>query len=82
MLKNMLWFQGFLVIALFLASCLAAGQAITFAWISSFPEQASRLESLEIKFWGYAALSIALFVIDIFVILRVLKRFKSDHKTK
>lgn len=80
MLINKLWFQVFLIIVLFLTSCWAVSQAVSFAWLSSFPEQASRLQSLEMKFWSYTVLSIVLFVIDIIYIKRVLKRYNRDHK--
>jgi membrane protein implicated in regulation of membrane protease activity len=70
----------FLIIVLFLTSCWAISQAVSFAWLSSFPVQASRLQLLEMKFWSYTGLSIVLFVIDIIYIKRVLKRYNRDHK--
>jgi hypothetical protein len=51
-----------LLCAVAVATFFSLGQAITFAWLSAFPEQASRLESLAWRFWSYAALSLVLVV--------------------
>jgi hypothetical protein len=64
------------MVVLLLAAFLAAGQAITFAWLSSFPERASQLESLEIKFWSYAAVSVALVAIDLALLVRLIKEIR------
>lgn len=56
------------------AAFLSTGQAITFAWLSAFPEQASRLESLEWKFWIYAALSLVLVVVALKLVWLILRR--------
>lgn len=69
----------FALLFLFLAALFAAGQAITFAWLSSFPEQAPQLESLEIKFWSYTVLSASLFIIDVVLLLR-LKRQIAEQR--
>ena len=53
-----------LVALLLIAAIFAAGQAVTFAWLSNFPERAGQIESLKIKFWSYAVLSGAFFAID------------------
>lgn len=50
---------------------------MTLAWLSAFPEQASRLGSLEWRFWSYAALFLVLVVVDLrlaWVLRRVLRR--------
>lgn len=73
-MENNLWFRVLIIIILFLVACFAAGQAITFAWISSFPEQTSRLESLEIKFWTYTIASIVLFVVDLILVIKGIRR--------
>ena len=70
------WRLVFLMVVLLLAAFLAAGQAITFAWLSSFPERASQLESLEIKFWSYAAVSVALVAIDLALLVRLIKQIR------
>jgi|GEM_PF-2333638 len=56
------------------ATAFAMGQALTFAWLSALPEQASRLESLAWKFWAYAALSLILVVVDIRLVRMILRR--------
>ena len=70
----------FLIVILFIAAFLAAGQAITFVWLSSFPERAAQLESLEIKFWSYAVLSAALFMVDVVLLVRLVKQI-SERRT-
>ena len=56
------------------ATFLSAGQAITFAWLSAFPEQAPRLGSLEWKFWSYAALSLVLAVVDLKLVWMIVRK--------
>jgi membrane protein implicated in regulation of membrane protease activity len=65
-----------LILGLLVAAFLAAGQAITFAWLSSFPERSSQLQSLEIKFWSYAVISAILLLIDLVLIARVAKQIR------
>jgi len=69
------------MVGLLIAAFLAAGQAITFAWLSSFPERSSQLQSLEIRFWSYTAISAILFVIDIALLVRMVKQIK-DRRSK
>ena len=76
MWKLILWRLVFLIVVLLLAACLAAGQAITFAWLSSFPERASQLESLRIKFWSYSISCAVLVIIDLALGVRLFKRIK------
>ena len=56
------------------AAFLSIGQAITFTWLSALPEQAARLESLEWKFWIYAALSVVLVLVAINLVWLILRR--------
>jgi hypothetical protein len=59
---------------------LAAGQAITFAWLSAFPERAAQLDSLAIKFWSYAAVSVVLMVIDLGLLVRLVRQIKDRRR--
>jgi len=74
------WRLVFLMVGLLLAAFLAAGQAITFAWLSSFPERASQLESLEIKFWSYAVVSAVLIVIDLALFVYLVRQIKDRRR--
>jgi membrane protein implicated in regulation of membrane protease activity len=69
-----------LIVGLLVVACLAAGQAITFAWLSSFPERATQLESLRIKFWSYASVSAVLVFIDVILVVRLTKRIKEIRR--
>ena len=66
------------VVALFvvttIAMLLAAGQVVTFIWLSSFPEQAHRLSVLEGKVWFYTAACLALFVADAYLAVALIRR--------
>jgi|OpeIllAssembly_1097287.scaffolds.fasta_scaffold2525779_1 TRAP-type C4-dicarboxylate transport system permease small subunit len=66
-----------LVVVLLIAAFLSAGQAITFAWLSAFPERASQLESLEIRFWAYAAISVTLVAIAVTLIVKLVRNRKN-----
>ena len=75
----------FLIVILFITAFLAAGQVITFAWLSSIPERAIQLESLEIKFWSYAVLSVSLFMVDVVLLVHLVKQIserRSMQKNK
>jgi membrane protein implicated in regulation of membrane protease activity len=80
MWKLMPWRLVLLIVGLLVVAFLAAGQATTFAWLSSFPEQASQLESLRIKFWSYAAVSAVLVFIDLILLVRLVKRIKEIRR--
>jgi hypothetical protein len=56
------------------ATFLSMGQAFTFAWLSALPEQASRLDLLAWRFWSYAALSLTLLLIDLWLTYVILRR--------
>jgi hypothetical protein len=79
------WSTGRLVgvlCAAAVATLFAIGQALTFAWLSALPEQASRLDALAWRFWIYAALALMLAVSDLWlvsVLLRRLLRRSSRH---
>lgn len=77
MWKFVPWRVVLLIVGLLIAALFAAGQAITFAWLSAFPERASQLDTLEIKFWGYATLSAALVIIDLVLFVRLVKQIKT-----
>ena len=68
------------MVVLLVAALFAVGQAITFAWLSSFPERASNLESLEFRFWGYAAIAVALVLIDLGLLVRLVRQIKGRRR--
>lgn len=80
MWKLIPWRLVVLMVVLLLAAFLAVGQAITFAWLSAFPERASQLESLEIKFWSYAAVAVALVLIDLGLLVRLVRQIKERRR--
>jgi hypothetical protein len=63
-----------LMVVVLLAAIFAAGQAITFAWLSAFPEQSARLTLLETKFWIWAVTSVLLIAIDLGLLICVVQR--------
>jgi hypothetical protein len=72
------WTMGRLVgvlCATAVATFFAMGQALTFAWLAALPEQAARLDSLAWRFWVYAALSLVLVVLDVWLAVMILRRF-------
>jgi membrane protein implicated in regulation of membrane protease activity len=69
----------FLILALLLLALVAAGQAITFAWLSSFPERASQFASLEIKFWRYTIVAVVLVLIDLVLLVRLIGQIKNKR---
>lgn len=82
MQKIIPWRLVWLMIGLLLAAFLAAGQAITFAWLSAFPERASQLHTLEIKFWSYATLAVVLVIIDLGLLVRLIRQITADQRKK
>lgn len=64
------WKITLLITTISILSFLAFGQAITVAWLSNFPEQAARLDILEVKFWSYIVFGSLLFVFNIIVVFR------------
>ena len=83
MWKPARWQLVILIVGVLVAAILAAGQAITLAWLSAFPERASQLKSLEIKFWSYVVISAVLVVIDLGLLIRLVrwhgKRSRADE---
>jgi membrane protein implicated in regulation of membrane protease activity len=73
------WRFVFLILAILLLAFLAAGQAITFAWLSSFPERASQLASLEIKFWSYTILAAILTLVDLGLLVRLIRHIREKR---
>jgi membrane protein implicated in regulation of membrane protease activity len=82
MRKIVPWRLVWWMIGLLLAAFLAAGQAITFAWLSAFPEQASRLHTLEIKFWSYATLAVVLVIIDLGLLVRLIQQIRERKRAQ
>ena len=78
----MSWRLWIAVAGVSLAAFLAAGQAVTFAWLSAFPERASQLESLETRFWGYATVSAILVIVDLILLVRLVRRGRNRPKPK
>lgn len=72
--SNRGWGTGRLAVllcVLVLATLFAVGQAVTFAWLSATHVDASRVESLQWKFWSYAALAMVLAVFDVVILWRI-----------
>lgn len=67
------WKISLLALIILMLAFLALGQAITFAWLSGFPEQAPRIEVLKIKFWFYMIAALALVIVDSVIIYSYLK---------
>jgi len=67
------WQRILLALFLLAISFLAIGQAVTLAWLSSFPAQAGRLEILNIKFWFYISAAAIAAIIDALVVVRIIK---------
>lgn len=72
------WRLVLLAVAILIAALLAAGQAITFAWLSSFPERASRFAAYEINFWCYGTASVVLIGAEIALLWHIFKRRNKD----
>ena len=66
------------LIGLFLLALWAGGQAITLAWLSAFPANASRIDSLTIRFWSYAVVAIILFVFDLWLLVGTIKHINRN----
>ena len=77
--KHIPWRLVVAIIAIFVLALFAAGQAVTFAWLSGFPERASQLPSLQLQFWSYAIASVILLLIDIVLTIYVLKKIRNHH---
>lgn len=73
----------FLVISLGTAigALLGIGHALTFAWLSSFPERSLQLEELNQKFWIYTATSLFLFIVSAYFGFRFIK-FLQNSKSE
>lgn len=71
--KMNIWMLGFFVVVLVLIALLSVGQAITLAWLSSFPEQAERIEVLKTKFWVYLFTAIVASIFSVIGIVRIIK---------
>lgn len=69
-----LWHVVGLLVVTTIAMLLAAGQVVTFIWLSSFPEQAHRLSTLEGKVWLYTAACLALLVADTCLAVTLVRR--------
>lgn len=67
------WQLVLIGVLLFVLSCLAVGQAVTFAWLSNFPERAGQLRELQIKFWTYITLAAIFAITDLAIIVHLVK---------
>ncbi len=74
--KRPTWLFVLLILILFLAILFSVGQALTFSWLSAFPERASQLRSLEVKFWVYVILAIVLAVAEVLLIMRLIRQVR------
>ena len=71
-LKKFVLWRLVAIVGIFLAGFFTANSAITVAWLSAFPQNASRLDSLEVQFWSYTTISASLFVLDLWVLVRTI----------
>ena len=69
-----LWHVVVLFVVTTIAALLAAGQVVTFIWLSSFPERAHRLSVLEGQVWFYTAACLALLVADAYLAVTLIRR--------
>lgn len=76
MWKNIPWRLVAVMVGVLVAAFLAVGQAITFAWLSAFPERAAQLSELETKFWAYIALAVVLVIVDIGLLVRLIRQVR------
>jgi heme/copper-type cytochrome/quinol oxidase subunit 2 len=76
------WPLVLLIVTLLFAAILAAGQAITFAWLSAFSEREFHIHSLEIKFWSYAIASVVLVLIDLALLVLLIRQNKKSKESK
>ena len=70
--KFVLW-RLVVLIGLFAAAIFAANQALAIALLTPPSESASQLDSLTVKAWGYLIVSAALFVFDLWLLVRTIK---------
>ena len=57
-LQLRLWQSALLLVFCAGVALFCAGQAVTYAWLSSFPERAIQLSQLRFRFWSFVALFI------------------------
>jgi membrane protein implicated in regulation of membrane protease activity len=69
-----------LLCLLVIATLFALGQAITFAWLSATHVDAARLESLQWRFWSYAALVMTCAVFDIVILWKIWRGVQRRRK--
>jgi hypothetical protein len=72
------WFLIVVMISLLLAAFFAAGQAIAMAWLSALQGQASQIESLELRFWSYVAISAVLLIVDLGLLVHTIRRRRKE----
>jgi uncharacterized BrkB/YihY/UPF0761 family membrane protein len=71
-----------LIIFLFLVCCFSIGQAVTFSWLSNFPERATQLDKLQAKYWIWLIVGLIAAAIDLLVVVHLIKRFLQARKKK
>ena len=78
MLKKLQTWQLLLLFVICSAATLfVAGQAVTMAWLSAFRDRADQIFGLQVRFWLYALLGIAILVIDAKIAILLTRRMKS-----
>ena len=66
----------------FLVAVITAMQAITLAWIASFPEHAPGFDAFERQFWIYSTLAVFFLVIDLGLLIRLVEKAKAKRWLK
>jgi H+/Cl- antiporter ClcA len=59
-----------------------AGQAVTIAWLSAFPERQSQLAAMEVKFWMYSVATVLLLAVVLAAVVALVRRrlpSQADH---
>lgn len=75
-------FIAVLATNIFLFACVAAGNAVTFAWLSGFPERATTIPALQRKFWIWVVVSICLAIFDVVLFVALLLRRQLNSRDK
>jgi H+/Cl- antiporter ClcA len=68
-----------LVLLLLVAGLFSAGQALTFAWLSAFPDRAAQLPALEARFWAFVSLAVVSLSIAVFLVTRLVRRLNDNY---
>lgn len=66
----------------FVVMLWTAGQAVTIAWLSAFPERQPQLAAMEAKFWVYTVATVLLLAVVLAAVVFLVRRrlrSQADH---